>query len=233
MARTNLKLGGLGRAVGENNDSTSTTRLAADGRGSAAQTSMRGDFAVDEIVGPIINDTTPNENSSHIITVNYNTTGVLFFSRIANQPANFFWSEVLNASSYTLLANQDYTCPCSMAVVSSNVTCMIAARQVDYYNINATGYNTTIYEVFTIQNSGGGGRSDIRWKQNIERVGTSQLGLPIFEFEYIDASHGEGKFRGTIAQELVKNDYAHATYLDKDGYYWVDYNKIDISFESC
>ena len=62
MARTNLKLGALGRAVGVNGDSTSTTRLGADGRGSTGtQTSMRADFAVDTVVGPVISDTTPNE----------------------------------------------------------------------------------------------------------------------------------------------------------------------------
>ncbi len=158
MARTNLKLGGLGRAVGANGNSTSTTRLAADGRGSAAQTSMRGDFAVDQVVGPIINDTTPNEQTSHIITVNFNTVGNLFLTRIANQPANFAWGEFTNTSKYTLFTGQDYTCPCSMGSVTTNTACAIFCRTTDFYNINATGYNSNLFETFTIQNSGGGGR---------------------------------------------------------------------------
>jgi len=233
MARTNLKLGALGRAVGVNGSSTETTRLGADGRGSTGtQTSMRADFAVDTVVGPVISDTTPNENASYIITMTYSGgTGNLFLSRIANQPSNFIWAEFTQASLYVLQTSSDYTAGIYCSFVSANTLCFISCKHRDYYNVDASGYNVLKLEGFTIQNSGG--RSDIRWKQNIERVGTSQLGLPIFEFEYIDPVHGEGKFRGTIAQELIKNDYAHATYLDSDGYFWVDYSKIDIPFESC
>lgn len=109
----------------------------------------------------------------------------------------------------------------------------------DAYNLSCPGTGTSNsnkrYAYYNLLGGSrpGGGRSDIRWKQNIERVGTSQLGLPIFEFEYIDSNHGQGRFRGTIAQELIKLDYTHATCLDKDNYFWVDYDKIDIEFEQC
>ena len=199
---TNLKLGALGRAVGENANSTSTTRLAADGRGSAAQTSM-GDFGY---------------------------TNTLINSRIGIA-ANCTWTEVLNTSKFVLDTSADYNANCTMGSVSANTTCQLRLRFKDFFNVNATNYDTNITKSFTIQNSAV--RSDVRYKKNIEKIGSSELGLPIFEFEYIDTSHGKGRFRGTIAQELIKAGYAHATILDHRGHYRVKYDKIDIDFESC
>ena len=92
--------------------------------------------------------------------------------------------------------------------------------------------NSTTADENDTSSAGGGRPSDARWKKNIKRVGTSKLGLPIFEFEYIDSNHGEGKWIGTIAQELIKKNYAHATNMDKNGFYSVDYDKIDIEFKS-
>jgi len=233
MAITNLSLGALGKAVGANANATTETKLAADGAGSATNSKM-SEFAIDSVTGPIISDTTPNDNSSYTITINFGSAGSKFISRVATNADNCTWVETGNGYYFTLQTSHDYTAGCTMHDVSSAVACSITAKFTDGFNINATNYNTAIAETFTIQDqSAGGGRSDYRWKQNIERVGTSQLGLPIFEFEYIDLQHGQGRYRGTIAQELIKLDYAYATYLDKDNYFWVDYDKIDIKFEQC
>jgi hypothetical protein len=74
-------------------------------------------------------------------------------------------------------------------------------------------------------------RSDERWKQNIESVGISPSGLPIYEWEYLEELNIPGKYRGTIAQELIKCNRRDAIVKDRDGYYWVNYNKIDIKLE--
>ena len=74
-------------------------------------------------------------------------------------------------------------------------------------------------------------RSDERWKQNIESVGVSPSGLPIYEWEYLEKLNMPGKYRGTIAQELIKCNRRDAIVKDSDGYYWVNYNKIDIKLE--
>ena len=71
----------------------------------------------------------------------------------------------------------------------------------------------------------GGGFSDITLKENIELVGKSNSGINIYHFDYKDKSYGEGRYKGVMAQEVP-----NASFKNKDGYLWVDYNKIDVNF---
>lgn len=68
--------------------------------------------------------------------------------------------------------------------------------------------------------------SDRALKHNIVKVGKSPTGINIYEFEYKDKSFGEGRFRGVIAQEVP-----HASHRKDDGYLYVNYSQIDVSFE--
>tara|TARA_Y100000401_G_scaffold15199_3_gene10311 strand:+ start:814 stop:1530 length:717 start_codon:yes stop_codon:yes gene_type:complete len=68
--------------------------------------------------------------------------------------------------------------------------------------------------------------SDRRLKKNINLVGKSPKGLNIYEFEYKDKSLGEGRYSGVMADEVP-----NATLKDKNGYLYVDYNKIDVEFK--
>ena len=68
--------------------------------------------------------------------------------------------------------------------------------------------------------------SDIELKENIEKVGESESGINIYEFEYKDKSFGEGTFRGVIAQEVPQ-----ASTLQEDGYLYVNYSQIDVDFK--
>ena len=68
--------------------------------------------------------------------------------------------------------------------------------------------------------------SDVRFKENIELVGKSPKGVNIYEFDYKNKSHGEGRYRGVMAQEVP-----NAAVKDDDGYLGVDYNKVDVKFE--
>ena len=54
----------------------------------------------------------------------------------------------------------------------------------------------------------------------------SNLGINIYEFDYIDKSYGDGRYRGVMAQEVL-----WASIKDSDGYYMVDYSKVDVPFE--
>jgi len=67
--------------------------------------------------------------------------------------------------------------------------------------------------------------SDRRLKENISLVGQSPSGINIYTFEYIDKSFGEGKYQGVMADEVV-----NATIKRDDGYYMVDYSKLDVEF---
>jgi hypothetical protein len=66
--------------------------------------------------------------------------------------------------------------------------------------------------------------SDIRLKQNIERVGTDErTGLAIYEFEY-KANPGE-RFRGVMAHEVEVN-FPEAVTTGPDGYKAVFYERL-------
>lgn len=74
---------------------------------------------------------------------------------------------------------------------------------------------------------GSGGFSDIRLKENIVKIGSSLLGINIYEWNYINK---EGRFRGVIAQELIGTNFENSLSI-KDGFYWVDYTNLDVKFE--
>jgi hypothetical protein len=71
-------------------------------------------------------------------------------------------------------------------------------------------------------------KSDIAFKENINLVGQSPLGINIYQFNYIGE---EGLYEGVIAQELIGTEYDSALSLNEDGKYLVDYNKIDVEFK--
>ena len=76
---------------------------------------------------------------------------------------------------------------------------------------------------------GGGhhhGWSDRRLKRDIQQVGVSPSGLPIYTFRYL---WSDATYRGVMAQDLLtlRPDAVHT----QDGYYWVDYSALDVKFE--
>ena len=68
--------------------------------------------------------------------------------------------------------------------------------------------------------------SDIRLKENITRTGTSESGIPIYTFNYKNDSQ---LWSGTIAQDLLSLGRKDAVGIMSNGYYGVDYNKIDVN----
>jgi hypothetical protein len=84
-----------------------------------------------------------------------------------------------------------------------------------------------LYDRFNIDNY----YSDRRLKRNIVFRTYSKSGIPIYEFEYINKSNGEGRYVGTMAQDLIKLGREDAVLMSEDkSYYLVDYSKIDINF---
>jgi len=79
-------------------------------------------------------------------------------------------------------------------------------------------------------NGGRCGKSDRRLKHNIVFKTYSKSGIPIYEFEYINKLDGEGRYVGTMAQDLIKLGKSEAVITDKEGFYLVDYNKVDVDF---
>ena len=74
--------------------------------------------------------------------------------------------------------------------------------------------------------------SDDRLKRSYNRVGTSPSGVPVYTFNYIqDGDHGP-TYMGTSAQDLIAMGRSDAVGTsEKDGFYYVDYSKLDVEFE--
>ena len=66
--------------------------------------------------------------------------------------------------------------------------------------------------------------SDRRLKKNIIKIGESESGLNIYEFEYINK---EGTYQGVMSDEIPKE----AVLVDDNGYDSVDYSKLDVDFK--
>ena len=77
------------------------------------------------------------------------------------------------------------------------------------------------------KSSGGGMPSDRRLKKNIKLIGFSKSGLNIYAFEYIDKAFGTGVWQGVMSDEAPES----AVIKHKDGYDWVNYSKLDVTFK--
>ena len=64
--------------------------------------------------------------------------------------------------------------------------------------------------------------SDIRFKENINKVGTSSSGTNVYRWNYIGSPQ---RYQGVIAQEVPW------ACIDKDGIKYVDYSKVDVDFQ--
>ena len=88
-AGDNLSLGGLGKAVGANGNTTTETTLASDWRGSTSQTAL-SDFYISSVNSTVSGvDTTPDESTTDAVTIGFSGAGSLFNTRIRSRTANF------------------------------------------------------------------------------------------------------------------------------------------------
>jgi hypothetical protein len=71
--------------------------------------------------------------------------------------------------------------------------------------------------------------SDIRLKTSINKIGVSNSGINIYEFRFINQPND--LYQGVIAQELIKTEFESSIKIESDGYYHVDYSKLDVEFK--
>ena len=86
--------------------------------------------------------------------------------------------------------------------------------------LKGSGGKNFIQEVFS---------SDIRLKENIVLIGSSNSGINIYEYNYINEPGT--RYVGVMAQELLGTQFEEAVVIAENGYYAVDYSKIDVKFE--
>ena len=71
--------------------------------------------------------------------------------------------------------------------------------------------------------------SDMRLKKNIELVGTSKSGIPIYNFDYLTSVGMPGRYQGVMAQDLLGT--AHEDAVIPGEHFSVDYAKLDVKFK--
>tara|TARA_Y100000592_G_scaffold13892_1_gene19609 strand:- start:8939 stop:9913 length:975 start_codon:yes stop_codon:yes gene_type:complete len=69
--------------------------------------------------------------------------------------------------------------------------------------------------------------SDRKLKKNIEYMFDSPSGIPVYNFEYIDAKHGSGVHQGVMSDEVPRE----AVIMHPRGYEMVDYSMLDVEFK--
>ena len=75
------------------------------------------------------------------------------------------------------------------------------------------------------------GRSERHLKYNIEFIGDSPMGIPMYHFNYKDESYGKGRFVGTMVDDLQRLGFEDSLF-EQNGEIWVNYHKLDVPFES-
>jgi hypothetical protein len=111
---------------------------------------------------------------------------------------------------------------------ASNSNGILGGGGFDNFGITGTFSNPTSITVcrgFVV----GVTTSDQRLKIIIEKIGQSNWNLNIYLFRYI--SDPERVYQGFIAQELLNTKYELAVSTGKNGFYQVDYSKIDVEFK--
>ena len=249
ITNSNLSLGGLGRGVGANANTSTETKLAADGRGSTGTITKMSDFFCGdlELGNSAMADYWPyGLHISTAVNTGYQLrwalehydgialqqTGSLFFERLATRPDNYPTNQMNTGWSYLAYyagagaGDQLFNITTAPYIpTGQSVWTEIKIRYADYYNSGASFYNN--YQFPSINHSITT-RSDIRLKENIEKIGTSPSNIPIYKFNY----KGESTcYKGTMAQDLLSIGRQDAVTLMDSGYYGVDYNKLDISHE--
>ena len=71
--------------------------------------------------------------------------------------------------------------------------------------------------------------SDKTLKENIEQVGESESGIPIYHFDYKNKIYGQFRYEGVMAQDLLKSN--PDAIINHGDILKVDYSKIDVNFK--
>jgi len=138
----------------------------------------------------------------------------------------------LEATSDTAYHDGTGATPVSGDFVYTNITgtSPLADGIYKYFDGTEAGRYMVIEGSGAVTSTSSCGRSDRRLKRNIVFRTYSKSGIPVYEFEYIDKADGEGTYIGTMAQDLIKLNKSEAVITDKEGFYLVDYSKIDVDF---
>lgn len=173
----------------------------------------------------------PSGNLTHqfSLTNAYGTVGIAMSK--TGDPGNSGTS-----NSGTGYVNQGSTCTLSgTGVWSANQTIYVRYRLIAHSGAagdqcTSTFTNNGVSDAVEVNKiSHNPGKSDIRLKTNIDRIGYSDMNIPIYLFNFKNDLNTT--YKGVMAQDLLKMGFDDSVILDSDGYYSVDYNSIDVDME--
>jgi hypothetical protein len=146
MARTNLSLGNLYRAV--SGSARVAQAVSIGGLSGATANSSFTAFAVDSITANLPTYTYIVESTSENATFSFGNQGTLHGSKVGSVAANYtvsFGNANFTVGSPTLGASPSFPItPASIAQSSySEASSVLSMTYADGYNLNATNYNTT------------------------------------------------------------------------------------------
>lgn len=139
------------------------------------------------------------------------------------------------SNSATGFVAEGSTCTLSGGVWSATTTIYVRYRLAAHNAaagdvVTGTFTNNSVSDSVTItKTSINPAKSDMRVKTNIERIGYSDMNIPIYLFNYKEDLNTI--YKGVMAQDLLKLGFDDSVSVGHDGYYMVDYNKIDVNME--
>jgi len=146
MARTNLSLGNLYRAV--SGSARTSQAVSIGGLGGAAANSAFTSFAIDSVTVNLPTYTYIVESTTEAATFSFGTAGSLHGSKVGSVAANYtvsFDNANFSVGSATLGASPSF--PITPAGVGtstySEAQSVLSMKYADGYNLAATGYNST------------------------------------------------------------------------------------------
>ena len=146
MARTNLSLGNLYRAV--SGSARTIQAVSIGGLGGAAANSAFTSFAIDSVTVNVPTYTYIVESTTETATFAFGTAGSLHATKVGSVAANYsvtFDNANFAVGSPTLGASPSF--PITPAAVGtttySEASSVLSMKYQDGYNLNATNYNTT------------------------------------------------------------------------------------------
>jgi hypothetical protein len=146
MARTNLSLGNLYRAV--SGSARTSQAVSIGGLGGAAANSAFTSFAIDSVTANLPTYTYIVESTTEAATFSFGTAGSLHGSKVGSVAANYtvsFDNANFSVGSPTLGASPSF--PITPAAISlstySEAQATLSMKYADGYNTAATGYNST------------------------------------------------------------------------------------------
>lgn len=109
----------------------------------------------------------------------------------------------------------------------------IFAENKKSFIINTVEYKFGSQQTISATNNASMVYSDERLKINTTKVGNTEYGIPLYEFNYKNTLGLDytSRFRGIMAQDLLKTNMSKAVILNNNGYYSIDYDQLNINLE--